>query len=637
MFMRPSFRLVPDNTKIQFMRGRIMGLVVSAILSTASVVLFFYPGLNLGIDFSGGIVMEVRTPGPADFAQIRAALAAEHIPQQGVQQFGDASEVLIRLGAQPTEAAVQQAVTRVRTALEKAVPGVKVLRTDAVGASVSAELFRNGLLALGISLVMILVYIWFRFEWQFAVGAVVTLILDITKAIGFLALTRIEFDLVMVAAILTILGYSTNDKVVVYDRVRENLRKYKTLPLRDLIDLSINETLNRTLGTSMTVFLASLPLALFGGESISGFAWVMLFGIVVGTSSSIFIAAPILLFLGENRLRREAAPAAGAGGALVIRRRILLAGTGALALAAPAHATETITLLVGAKAGSPVDALARAFVPFLARHLPASAIAISNVDGGAGLAALQALAQAEPTGATLGWVATPTLPARMVDRGADDLLRRIGLLGAVEKEPIAIVSPAATPLGSVQDIIARAAEDAEAVPLGTPPPGSPPHLAALRLQALAGTRLNIVAFPSAAAARQAAVAGNVAAAALGLSSAIGDLREGRLVGLGIAAANRADAFPDMPPLRDSGLDLSAVIRRGLAAPAGLPEPVAATPCRALEAVVEDLEFHDHADTNGFVAAWRDGASWTAEAQDERAELAKLWATEPWLQEGAEQP
>ncbi len=266
MFMRPMFRLVPDHTTIHFMRGRFMGLIVSAILSTASVVLFFYPGLNLGIDFSGGVVMEVRTPGPADFAQIRAALAQEHIPEQGVQQFGDPSEVLIRLGAQPTEAAVQQAVTRVRAALDKAVPGTKVLRTDAVGASVSAELFRNGLLALGISLVMILVYIWFRFEWQFAVGAVVTLILDVTKAIGFLAITRIEFDLVMVAAILTVLGYSTNDKVVVYDRVRENLRKYKTLPLRDLIDQSINETLNRTLGTSMTVFLASLPLALFGGE-----------------------------------------------------------------------------------------------------------------------------------------------------------------------------------------------------------------------------------------------------------------------------------------------------------------------------------------------------------------------------------
>ena len=215
--------------------------------------------------------------------------------------------MLIRLGAQPTEQGTQPAVARVAAALERRARRPRSMRTDAVGASVSAELFRNGLLALGFSLLMILVYIWFRFEWQFAIGAVVTLMLDITKAIGFLALTRIEFDLVMVAAILTILGYSTNDKVVVYDRVRENLRKYKTMPLRELIDLSINETLNRTLGTSMTVFLASLPLALFGGELISGFAWVMLFGIVVGTSSSIFIAAPILLFLGEHRLRRDAA------------------------------------------------------------------------------------------------------------------------------------------------------------------------------------------------------------------------------------------------------------------------------------------------------------------------------------------
>ncbi len=307
MFVKPRFRIVRDNTTIKFMRGRIAGLLTSAVLSTASIALFFYPGLNLGIDFSGGVVMEVRTDGPADFTKIHAALASEHVGEQGVQRFGDPSEVLIRLAAQPTETATQQSVAKVREALEKGLPGSKVVRVDAVGASVSKELFRNGLLALGISLLMILAYIWFRFEWQFAVGAVVTLILDITKAIGFLALTRIEFDLVMVAAILTVLGYSTNDKVVVYDRVRENLRKYKSMPLRDLIDLSINETLNRTLGTSMTVFLASLPLALFGGESISGFAWVMLFGIVVGTSSSIFIAAPILLFLGEHRLRRDAA------------------------------------------------------------------------------------------------------------------------------------------------------------------------------------------------------------------------------------------------------------------------------------------------------------------------------------------
>jgi preprotein translocase subunit SecD/preprotein translocase subunit SecF len=305
LFGKPMLRIVRDGTRIKFMKGRYAGLIVSAVLSLGSVALFFYPGLNLGIDFKGGIVMEVRTPGPADFAKIRAALADQHVGAAGVQRFGDESQVLIRLDSQPDEASTQQEVTRVRTALETAMPGTKLLRTDAVGASVSAELFRNGMLALGISLLMILAYIWFRFEWQFAVGAVVTLVLDITKAIGFLALTRIEFDLVMVAAILTILGYSTNDKVVVYDRVRENLRKYKTMPLRDLIDLSINETLNRTLGTSMTVFLAALPLALFGGPALSGFALVMLFGIVVGTSSSIFIAAPILLFLGENRLRRD--------------------------------------------------------------------------------------------------------------------------------------------------------------------------------------------------------------------------------------------------------------------------------------------------------------------------------------------
>jgi len=327
MFIRPLFRIIPDGTRIQFMKGRFMGLIVSAILSTASVVLFFHPGLHLGIDFSGGVVIQAKTPGPANFPQIRAALSAAGIPDQGVQRFGGPSDVLIRMGTQPTQKATAQMVDRVHAALDAKVPGTTIMQADAVGAAVSAQLFRNGLLALGISLAMILVYIWFRFEWQFAVGAVVTLVLDVTKAIGFLALTRFDFDLVMVAAILTVLGYSTNDKVVVYDRVRENLRKYKTMPLRELIDLSINETLNRTVGTSMTVFIAALPLALFGGQSISGFAWVMLFGIVVGTSSSIFIAAPILLFLGEHRLRREAVAAP--------QTQAVRASTGAAPAAAP--------------------------------------------------------------------------------------------------------------------------------------------------------------------------------------------------------------------------------------------------------------------------------------------------------------
>jgi preprotein translocase SecF subunit len=306
MLLRPLFRLVPDNTKIRFMRGRFLGLIVSAVLSTSSIVLFFYPGLNLGIDFKGGVLIQAETPHPADFTQLRAALAAAGLGGAGLQRLGSPRELMVSLEAQRTDAATAAAVQRIDAALQKAAPGTRVLGTSAIGASVSAELFDKGLLALGLSLLMILVYIWFRFEWEFAVGAVVTLILDMTKAIGFLVVTRLQFDLVMIAAILTILGYSTNDKVVVYDRVRENLRKYKSMPLRELIDLSINETLSRTVGTSTTVFLAALPLALFGGASLSGFAWTMLFGIVVGTSSSIFIAAPILLFLGEHRLRQDA-------------------------------------------------------------------------------------------------------------------------------------------------------------------------------------------------------------------------------------------------------------------------------------------------------------------------------------------
>ncbi len=305
MFMKPMFRFVPDGTKIRFMNGRFAGLIVSAVLSTASVILFFYPGLNLGLDFRGGVVLQVETPQAANFAALRTALAQAGLSDAALQSFGQGGTgVLISLESRQNANQTQSAITEVESALAKAAPGAKILSTQAVGASVSNQLFAQGLEALGLSFVMILGYIWFRFEWQFAVGAVTTLILDTTKTIGFMVVTRIPFDLVTIAAILTIIGYSTNDKVVVYDRVRENLRKYKTMKLRELIDQSINETLNRTLGTSGTVFLAALPLALFGGSALAGFAWIMLFGIIVGTSSSIFIAAPILLLLGENRLRR---------------------------------------------------------------------------------------------------------------------------------------------------------------------------------------------------------------------------------------------------------------------------------------------------------------------------------------------
>lgn len=305
------FRLIPDDTRIPFMRGRILGLATSAFLSIASIILFIHPGLNYGIDFAGGILMEVRTPEAADFPTLRHVVAQQDVGQASLQEFGSPQDVIVRLPRQPgAEAAQQQAVAKVRGALEQAVPGLQLRRVESVGASVSAELFRDGMTALGLAMLAMLAYIWFRFEWQFGAGAVVTLALDVTKVVGFYVVTQLPFNLTSVAAILTVMGFSINDKVVVYDRMRENLRKFKTMPLRQLIDLSINETLNRTIGTSITIFLSALPLVLFGGEALREFSIVTLVGLVIGTTSSIFIAAPILLFLGENKLRRSAEPAA---------------------------------------------------------------------------------------------------------------------------------------------------------------------------------------------------------------------------------------------------------------------------------------------------------------------------------------
>jgi preprotein translocase subunit SecF len=298
------FRIVPDETKIAFMRGRIVGLVVSAILSITSVILYFYPGLNYGVDFRGGIAIEIQTAGAADFEALRRGLDGLGLGQVQLQQFGSDRDVLIRMEAQPTEQQQQDALGQVRQTLDTQFPGTTIRSVDSVGGTVSAELFANGMLALGLALVAMLIYIWFRFEWQFGVGAVATIVLDITKMVGFYIVTDLQFNLVSVAALLTIMGFSVNDKVVVYDRVRENLRLYKAMPLRELIDLSINQTLNRTIGTSLSTFLAALPLAIWSGENLQQFAIVILVGIVVGTSSSIFIAAPILLFLGEDRLFR---------------------------------------------------------------------------------------------------------------------------------------------------------------------------------------------------------------------------------------------------------------------------------------------------------------------------------------------
>ncbi len=318
----------------------------------------------------------------------------------------------------------------------------------------------------------------------------------------------------------------------------------------------------------------------------------------------------------------------------MIARRALLAGAGVLAASRATRAAAPLILIVGAKPGSNSDRVARAFAPFLERHLPGTSIEIRNVPGEAGLAAYHALTEATAQGAVLGWAGTPALPARMVDHAESGLIDRLRLIGAVQKEPIAFVSPASSPVSTAQELIHRSASEREAVPLGTPPAGSPPHLAALRLQAVADTKLNVVAFPSSSAARQAVLAGNVAAAALGLGDAIGGLRDGKLVGLGVASKNRSEAFPDLPSLHDIGLPVSMTIRRGLAAPAALPPGVEARFADAMRAVVADPEFTAQAEQCGFFVDWLAGPDWAALATKERGDLAALWDADPWLPTGA---
>ncbi len=310
--IEPLFRmkLIPDGTSIQFMKARFMGLAFSAILSFASVALFAYPGLNYGVDFKGGIQLEVATSSRTDLATLRDGLNALHLGDVALQEYGGASNVLVRVEPQGGDADQRAAVAQIRRKIGEIAPGSKIERVDVVGPRVSGELATTGVLAVVLASLAMLVYIWARFEWPFAVGAIATLVLDVTKTVGFFALTGIEFNLTAIAALLTLIGYSVNDKVVVYDRMRENMRLYKSIPLRELIDRSINETLGRSLYTSVTALISLLPMAIWGGSAVESFAVPMVFGIVVAASSSVFIAAPILLFLGDWRKRRRASGAA---------------------------------------------------------------------------------------------------------------------------------------------------------------------------------------------------------------------------------------------------------------------------------------------------------------------------------------
>jgi preprotein translocase subunit SecF len=291
-------RLIPDDTKYPFMRLSRFGFFVSGILCAISIVLFATVGLNVGIDFKGGSVITIRTTGPAQIDQLRSTLNGLGLGGVELQQFGGPSDVLIRLGAQGGEKAEQEAQAKVKAALGS---GVEVRSTETVGPKVSEELTQQAIAAVLLSLVFVLIYLWVRFEWQFAVGAILSLLHDVTLSIGLFCLIGLDFNLSIIAAILTIIGYSLNDTVVVFDRIREFLRKYKSMPLADLIDFSINSVLPRTILTSLATMMALLALYFFGGEVIRGFTFAMIWGVVVGTYSSIFIASPVLILLGTKR------------------------------------------------------------------------------------------------------------------------------------------------------------------------------------------------------------------------------------------------------------------------------------------------------------------------------------------------
>ncbi len=291
------FRLVPDDTHIPFMRMARIGFPVSIGLMIISVALAFVIGLNLGIDFKGGTLIEVRSKTEvADLGAIRSTLDALDLGDVEVQGFGSPNDVLIRIATQPGgDAAQQVAVQRAQAALGS--DDYTYRRVEVVGPRVSGELAWTGTISVIVTMIGVLLYIWFRFEWQFGIGAIATLVHDVALTIGFFAITKLDFNLSSIAAILTIVGYSLNDTVVVFDRIREVLRRYKQKPVIDIIDLAINQTLARTLMTSVTTLIALFALFFFGGAVIRSFTAAMIFGVFVGTYSSIFIGGPILIYL----------------------------------------------------------------------------------------------------------------------------------------------------------------------------------------------------------------------------------------------------------------------------------------------------------------------------------------------------
>ena len=298
-------RLISDNTTIKFIRLKTFSFSLSAALSILAILSVVFIGLNFGIDFKGGILLEVRTANNISISDIRKELSNLNIGEVSIQEFGAKSDYLIRVERQKgSDNAQQIAVEALKGVLNSAfADGIEYRRLEYVGPTVSKDLISDGIMAIFFAIVAMLAYIWFRFELPFAIGAIVALLHDIILTLGVFSILGLEFNLSTVAAILLIIGYSMNDTVVVYDRIRENLRKFKKMELKSLLDKSINETLTRTINTTITTMLALGALYLIGGQIISDFAFAMLWGIIVGTYSSIFIASTILVYLNIRRTK----------------------------------------------------------------------------------------------------------------------------------------------------------------------------------------------------------------------------------------------------------------------------------------------------------------------------------------------
>ena len=293
-----SYKFLPNDTNIGFMKYAKLAAYISAALCVTSFVLFFASGLNYGIDFKGGTLIEIQTKEKADIGALRSKIGGLGLGDFELQSFGSDKDVLIRFETQDGGEKKQRiAIEKVQAALGDE---VDYRRVEVVGPKVSGELAQEGTIAVIVAILAVMIYIWFRFEWQFAVGAVLSLSHDVLLTIGIFAIFQISFGLPIIAAILTIVGYSLNDTVVVYDRVRENLRKYKKKSLQDVIDLSLNQMLRRTILTSVSTLLALISLYVLGGEVLRGFTFTMIWGVIIGTYSSIFIAAPLLIYTGAR-------------------------------------------------------------------------------------------------------------------------------------------------------------------------------------------------------------------------------------------------------------------------------------------------------------------------------------------------